>query len=812
MSYDLSDLESGVGADEDCMHVPAACSHDSTAARSGVSPSLIRGAVVTLGALLAGCNGADAADEPPIVVNEVLVNHKGNDTGEFVELFGPAGASLRGLSLIVTEDDAGDSQGRIERRIDFTADQRLGANGFLLLGNPLGLREHYGVEPDLAFGRDFLENSSLSIGLVRTTSIAGKSVTEGLEVVDAVSLTDGGEGDESSLGAPTLGPDEGRLPAGVARRSDGVDTDTAADFRLAAFEHGPTNTPTPGGVPVPSMPERAGAGDERATPIAAIQGAGERSPLTGRVVHTSGVVTRLGNDGRGFFLQDPKGDGDPATSEGLFVGIGRESRTPAVRPGQRVAVTGRVAESAREGELPLTRLVEVEAVVVLDGIDELTPVRWTELPDQDLDASIAFFERHEGMLVAIPDAMVVGPTSRWGDFEVLAIGNQGPGSGVRDRPGGLFLRSLGDGEVDYNPERIAVAASDAPAVFPGDTVDVVGVLDYAFGRYIVRAVELEHTRAPRRAEEAVARPEGLRFASFNVENLFDLERHATKDDERSTPTATELRRKLGKLETALVDVLGTPALLAIQEVENTEILQQLADRVNRRAGTKYKAASIECSDGRGIEPAFLWDERHVTLIRAYQLAGDDVRAAYGPSSPSPGREPLVGEFKIGDESWTVVSCHLKSKGGDDALYGARRPPQRTTEAQRKAQARCVRRLVDQLLAADPDARVIVAGDMNDFDFAEPGEGADHPLGILTGSGDTALTNLVLRVPEADRFTYIWRGNRQILDHVLVSPALVERALDVRIHHVNAEYPHWHETVEGTAIRSSDHEPVEVTFR
>lgn len=743
-------------------------------------------------------------------MNEVLVNHRGDDLAEYVELYGPPGASLEGLSLLVTEDDAGERQGRIDRRIDFTAAHRLGANGFLLVGNPDGLASGYGVRPDVVVGRDFLENSSLTVALVRTAGLPDERVSPTIEVVDAVALTDGGEGDRSSLDAPTVGPDGSRLPAGVRRRIDGIDTDTAGDFVVADFELGPDNTPTSSrGGATPRTPSEPG----QALRVPDVQGAGARSPFEGRTVVVEGVLTAFGRDGRGFFLQDAEGDGDPDTSDAVFVAVPRDAEASEVRAGRRVRVEGVVEERGREGELPLTRIARLTSVTDLGPGAEIAATPWTELPDLDLDEAIDFFERHEGMLVAVEDALVVGPTSRFGDFEVLASGNQDAGSGRLERPGGLFVRDLGGGRVDYNPERIAVSWTEERAVpvSPGDRVDLVGVVDYAWGRYLVRVTSCSVHPARLEPTAKRERPAGLRFASFNVENLFDLERNPVKDDERSTPTADELETKLAKLEATLIDELGTPALLAIQEVENTAVLQRLADRVNERAGTRYRAASEECSDGRGIEPAFLWDERHVQLVRAYQLGGDDVAAAYGPRSPSPGREPLVGEFCVGDATWTVVSCHLKSKGGDDALFGDRRPPVRVTEVQRKAQARCVRRLVDSLLAADPAARVIVAGDMNDFPFAEPGEGDDHPVGLLAGSGSTALTNLLERVPPAERFTYIWRGNRQVLDHVLVSRALVGSVLDVRVHHLNAEHPYALERDPHTARRASDHDPVEVTF-
>jgi hypothetical protein len=302
------------------------------------------------------------------------------------------------------------------------------------------------------------------------------------------------------------------------------------------------------------------------------------------------------------------------------------------------------------------------------------------------------------------------------------------------------------------------------------------------------------------------------ITTFNVENLFDLVDNPEKDDASSTPTAAELETKLTKLAMAVEDELELPAVLIVQEVENTAILQEVGDRVNAAAGTSYVATSFETSDARGIEVGFLWDADRVDLLDAYQLSGPDVEAAFGPSSPSPGREPIVGVFEISGREITIVGNHFKSKSGDDPLYGVNWPPERITEEQRKAQAHVVRDFVNTLFAADRHALVMVAGDLNDFSFAEPGEGSDHPVAILEGSRrEVRLTDLVDRESSRDRYTYIYDGNSQVLDHMLVSPELRDLLAGTDILHFNAAYPASVASDASTAIRSSDHDPIEGRF-
>ena len=128
------------------------------------------------------------------------------------------------------------------------------------------------------------------------------------------------------------------------------------------------------------------------------------------------------------------------------------------------------------------------------------------------------------------------------------------------------------------------------------------------------------------------------------------------------------------------------------------------------------------------------------------------------------------------------------------------------------QAQVVRDFVDAIFIDDSDALVLVAGDLNDFQFGEPGEDADHPVAILEGiGGGVPLTNLLNLEKEAERFTYLYDGNSQVLDHMLVSPALLDLFVAVDALHFNAGYPDSLGGDETTPLRSSDHDPLEGRF-
>jgi predicted extracellular nuclease len=339
---------------------------------------------------------------------------------------------------------------------------------------------------------------------------------------------------------------------------------------------------------------------------------------------------------------------------------------------------------------------------------------------------------------------------------------------------------------------------------PGQTISLAGTLEN--GDVFV----LAHTSASAAIKDVANQTSGR--VLFNGDDAVVL-RKGGKDDAGSTPTPEDLEIQLTKLAMAIQVELELPEIIVVQEIENTAILQVLGDHVNAATGTNYMAVSFETSDGRGIEVGFLWDADRVALLDAYQMAGPDVEAAFGHSSASPGREPLVGVIEVDGEVITIVGNHFKSKGGDDPLFGMNWPPIRATEAQRKMQAQVVRDFVDTILDGAPDALVMVTGDLNDFQFGEPGEGDNHPIAILEGIyGGVPLTNLINLEKDAERWTYVYDGNSQVLDHMLVSPALFDLLVGTDVLHFNAGFADALGADPTTPLRSSDHDALEGRFK
>jgi hypothetical protein len=124
----------------------------------------------------------------------------------------------------------------------------------------------------------------------------------------------------------------------------------------------------------------------------------------------------------------------------------------------------------------------------------------------------------------------------------------------------------------------------------------------------------------------------------------------------------------------------------------------------------------------------------------------------------------------------------------------------------------VRSFVNSILDRDPKALVMVAGDLNDGQFGTPDGNADYPVAILEGGpGEVPLTNLITMREKGDTFTFIHDVRTQMLDHMLVSPALLKLFAAVDILHFNAGFPLELSEDTSTTRRASDHDPLEGRF-
>lgn len=582
-----------------------------------------------------------------------------------------------------------------------------------------------------------------------------------------------------------------------------------------------TPQPEPGAIPASAT-------------IAAVQGHGHKSPLAGqRVNDVRGVVTVIQTGGKspGFWMQSREPDSDPTTSEGLYVSVA--GTPPAIRKGDVVDVSGIVDEDGPKDSLTVTRIAQARVKVTMLGKPpkpELLGEGGRPIPTQHIDSdgmtrfdpdtdAIDFWESLEGMLVEIRNPVVVGPTTAYGDIVVIA--DRGAGSDPRSDVGGVVIE---DGE--FHPNRITLDTRfmrNPPQVDVGDWFEgpVVGVVDYAHDNYRIVVTSGLNRIAHGKARKEVAGLRGdsrhLTIATYNVENLSD----------RSDST------KFARVAGTIAHNLRSPDVVAVEEIQDDsgpeddgtvtakKTLEKLVDAIMASGGRRYRWAEIDPENNRdggqpgaNIRVAILYNPRRVELVShghagptdgtEVEGKGESVRLTLSPGRVGPGnpcfsgmsgkgesaRKPLAVEFRFHGRTFFVIANHLSSKRGDDPLFGPHQPPARPSEEARSCQTTAIAAFASRITSANPHARVIVLGDMNEFGFRKP-------IKILVDSG---LADLVARVPLPERYTFDYEGNSQVLDHILVSKAFAtDHAAGVDIVHVNADF--------AESRRASDHDPV-----
>ena len=559
--------------------------------------------------------------------------------------------------------------------------------------------------------------------------------------------------------------------------------------------------------------------------IREIQDSAHISPKNGQIVGgVTGIVT--GKTSNGFWMQDPAPDANAATSEGIFVFTGAAPASMTV--GDAVTVTGRVSEF-RPGSsgLTITELISPTIVVnstgnalppaIRIGLDRAPP---TEVIEDDASGDVEtsgvfdpasdgidFWESLEGMRVDLGFVVVTGP-SAFDELGVLA--NNGAGATGRTARGGIVITA-----GDKNPEKILMrgVGFNMPKANTGDhfTAPIVGIVGYDFGNFM-----LEVFTPPTRVADGVTRETAtapvanqLTVATFNVENL-----------DPGDPT-------FAAMADLIVHRLLSPDVISLEEIQDndgetnshivdaTVTLTKLRDAVIAAGGPNYQWRQIDPVDlqdggapGGNIRQAFFFrTDRGLAFVdrpgagsttpNSVQNVGGLPQLQYSPGRIDPAnsafnssRKPLAAEFTYNGHRLFVVANHWNSKGGDDPLWGHDQPPELSSEVLRKAQATIVRNFVQSLLVLDAKAEVVVLGDLNDFEFSDP-------LAILKSA---PMNDLIETLPANERYTYVFEGNSQTLDHILVSDSLLG-ASHTDVVHVNSEF--WDQ--------ASDHEPQVATL-
>ncbi|WP_422017569.1 ExeM/NucH family extracellular endonuclease [Roseateles sp.] len=577
--------------------------------------------------------------------------------------------------------------------------------------------------------------------------------------------------------------------------------------------------------------------------IPAIQGSGARSPMEGQTVTTSGVVTKVTN--AGFFMQDPVGDGDPATSDGIYVFT---STAPTVVEGQLVRLSATVTEyntgaanNAASLAAPLTELTNVTGITVLGSGYQIQPadVNLATLPAGGLEA-------YEGMLVRIRGPLTVQQNyflGRYGQLTVSAGGRAYTPTHVY-RPGAdaLALQAenarrsflLDDGSTLQNVNPTPYIGADN-TVRAGDTLDeVTGVIDFGLATATTTGAvmyRLQPTVAPviARSNPRDAAPPvsggNVRIASANVLNFFTtftdgsnylgqsgqgctLGSATSASNCRGADSLLEFQRQRAKIVANLsglnADVVG---LMEIQNNGNVAV-QHLVDSLNAVMGANTYAVVPAPAQGTGTDAI-----RVAMIYKPGKLTLNGVSIA-DPAAIN-NRPPFAQSFATPNGSkFAVIVNHLKSKGScptsgadtDDGLQGC-------WNATRTQQIAQLKTFLAQVQASTSTPDVILLGDFNAHQ-------KEDPIDALLSGG--AIVDAVSSFDPLD-WSYIFDGGSGRLDHGFVTASLAPKLAFATSWHINADEPTiidynlefkqpacatcGPDYYTPTAFRSSDHDPM-----
>ena len=797
-----------------------------------------------LGAHAADCNGTTG---PALVINEFSASTTGTDV-EYVEIYGDPNTDYSNYSVLELEGDfSGSATGTVDEVIGLgTTD----ADGFYLA----------------SLAANALENGSISLLLVENfTGAAGNDLdtdddgvldtTPWDQIIDGVAVYDGGASD-LTYAVPALGPNYDGVssfaPGGASRIPDGTDTDTAADwvrndFDLAGIP-GITGTPiegealnTPGATNVVFVPPPLSCDDPlTVTLISTVQGSGLSSPLEGQDIVVDAVVTGVFAGLGGFYIQEEPADsdGDPLTSEGVFV-FGDVPAGAVV--GDVVRVQGTVSEFSTSGGASLLTEITPQATAVCSDPQVSVPPADVTFPV----SAVSALEAYEGMLVRLPQAMVISEYFNFDRFgetvvtstrHVTPTAEFEPGSPEQAQAAQDYLLdriTIDDGRSAQNPDPAIHpgngAVFDLDNLFRGgDTITgITGVIDDTFGLYRLQPTEYgtyQSTNPRPGAPDDVGG--SLEVSAFNVLNYFTTLDYPTGDplDNMCGPSQNQECRgadanqpdEFTRQRDKIIAALGTMSsdVVGLIEIENhpgdvptADLVSGLNDSLG--AGT-YDFIATGAIGTDAIRVALIYKPDTVMPIGEYSILDSSVDPRFNDDRNRPVLAQTFMDKSTGG-IFTVAVNHLKSKGsacddiGDPDLGDGAGNCNLTREAAAKA-------LVDWL-GTDPtgseDDDFLIIGDLNSYDKEDPIDA------ILAGG----YTDLIRQFLGEDAYSYVFDGQTGYLDYSLASADLLGEITGVTVWHINADEPDLidYDTsfklpaqdaiYAPDAYRASDHDPV-----
>lgn len=750
------------------------------------SRSRALGALCTAAATAAGAvvvAPLATAVEPTVpFIAEFHYDNTSTDAGEFVEVQVPPGASTAGWSIVLYNGATGASYDTDP--LPAVSPPAGGASAVAVIDYPVN-----GIQNGPPDGIALVDagNALVEFLSYEGTFTAVDGPASGLASVD-IGVSESGSGAVGNSLSKRLDPASGTYVwQGEAPNTKGALNPPLVDLCATSPSHD----------------------------IGAVQGSGFSTPVAGQEVSVRGVVVGDVPGIGGFYLQDD-GDGDAATSDGIFV-----ATTTAIDLGDTVAVAGTASESFGE-----TRIAPGEVDVCSTGSEASLPAPAL----LDLPAASAAREPLEGMLVAPADTLTVSEVFNLTRFGELMLSE-----------GGLLVQptELADAR---SPEAAAIAVANAQrrivlddgtnasrsatnrpylsAMTPvrvGDELSFTSplVLGFGFGNWRFQPADgtPEGTFPPQNTRPDAPDPVGgdVQIGAFNVLNYFLT---LAADGGRGAETPEEFEKQATKIVSAIeamdADVV---TLMEIEDTNSTgfgdgtpdQAVADLVSRLNEAAGFD-KWAFVPLPD------ELLAVDRDV--IRNAIIYQKDVVAPVGEPVGLVdetvwfnAREPIAQTFVKDGDAFTVIANHFKSKsdsvppqsGNDNEDIG---DGQGAFNGDRVRQAESLASFAEGLRVSTGDDDVLLMGDINAYS-------EEDPIQLLREAGFTDLGASL----DAGRYSFVFNALSGSLDHALSTDALTGKVTGLAHWNINAvesfayQYDGDQALFAGNPFRSSDHDPL-----
>ncbi|WP_332847847.1 ExeM/NucH family extracellular endonuclease [Massilia sp. S19_KUP03_FR1] len=656
---------------------------------------------------------------------------------------------------------------------------------------------------------------------VSVAAPAGAGTSAILRASDADSIVNGVTSTSTNPGI-TL---SGFAPATAVGASASVNLDVAASLPTGLYSV-TVNFTNDGGQAASCVIPVSVAGQ---LTIPQIQGSGATSAYDKTAQVTQGVVTKVISTG--FFLQDPKGDGDPTTSDGLFV----YTSMAAPKLGDLVRVSGTITEFTPGGApRSLTEMINISVPTVLSSGNTITPVN-IDLTSDDLS-------RYEGMLVRFTTPLTINGNNYLSTFGELTLS-----SGRREVPTNRYPANsaeakalaiandknfivLDDG-LHVTPATLPFLATDG-TVRSGDTIsDLTGVMDFgsiggSTGWYKLQPTVTPVISRTERLAAPVLAAGNVKVASANVLNFFTTFTNggdawgrtgqgcvigsaapintACRGADNMAEFVRQRDKIVNELKAIDADAVGLMEIQNNGDIAATYLVEQLNLAIGSNAYAVVPQPAALGTDA--IRVAMIYKPAKLTLVGAALSDGDVIN----------NRAPMAATFKAANGGkFSVVVNHLKSKAScpSSGADADKRDGQGCYNASRLAQAtRLVSYFLPQVVATSGDPDVLVIGDLNAHGF-------EDPINYLTSHGMVNEIERLVR-PRTQPYSYVFDAESGYLDHALASTALDSQVVDVTEWHNNADEPPAIDYNLGdtavdyytnNAFRASDHDPVVVSL-